>query len=152
MHLHTMRFAAIGPFPGGHEIDFAELGAGGLFLLEGPTGSGKSTVLDAVVFALYGKVASAETSEDRLRSTHVGPEVDSFVDLVLETTHGVFRVRRSPAYDRPKQRGAGTTRQQTKVQLWRLASPDAVSTGELMSTRADEVGAEITRLVGLSRE
>lgn len=152
MQLHHLTLHGIGPFAEQFDVDFGALASGGLFLLEGPTGAGKSTIIDAIVFALYGKVASAETSEDRLRSTHVGPEVDSFVDLVLETTHGVFRVRRSPAYDRPKQRGAGTTRQQTKVQLWRLASPDAVSTGELMSTRADEVGAEITRLVGLSRE
>ncbi|GHG48066.1 nuclease SbcCD subunit C [Flavimobilis marinus] len=152
MQLHHLTLHGIGPFAEQFDVDFGALASGGLFLLEGPTGAGKSTIIDAIVFALYGKVASAETSEDRLRSTHVGPEVDSFVDLVLETTHGVFRVRRSPAYDRPKQRGAGTTRQQTKVQLWRLASPHAVSTGELMSTRADEVGAEITRLVGLSRE
>ena len=57
MHIHSMRIAAIGPFAGAHTINFAELGAGGIFLLEGPTGAGKSTIIDAIVFALYGKVA-----------------------------------------------------------------------------------------------
>ncbi|MGO1316956.1 MAG: AAA family ATPase, partial [Cellulomonadaceae bacterium] len=151
MHLHRMRLSALGPFPGEHEIDFGELGAGGLFLLEGPTGSGKSTLIDAVVFALYGKVASAGATEERLRSTHVGPGIQSFVDLVFETGSGIFRVRRSPAYDRPKQRGTGTVRQNTAVQLWRLSAPDAED-GESLSTRADEVGPEIVRAIGLTRE
>ena len=152
MHIHSMRIAAIGPFAGAHTINFAELGAGGIFLLEGPTGAGKSTIIDAIVFALYGKVAAADASEERLRSNHVGPEVESSVDLIFETGHGIYRVLRSPAYDRPKQRGSGTVRQNVKVQLWRLSSPDAVATGEQMSTRADEVGLEVARLIGLSRE
>ncbi|GII98969.1 exonuclease SbcC [Sediminihabitans luteus] len=127
MHLHSMTFQAIGPFPGRHTIDFAELAASGIFLLDGPTGAGKSTVIDAVVFALYGKVASEAASEDRLRSAYATPEVESFVDLVFETGAGVFRVRRSPEYQRPKKRGDGTTTQQATVRLWRLASvPDSL--------------------------
>ena len=70
MHLRSLTLQAIGPFAGRHTIDFGALAQGGLFLLEGPTGSGKSTVIDAIVFALYGKVASAEASEDRLRSAY----------------------------------------------------------------------------------
>lgn len=152
MHLHTLRISAIGPFPDAHTIDFAELGSGGIFLLEGPTGAGKSTIIDAIVFALYGKVASKGASEDRLRSSHVGPEVESSVDLVFETGHGIYRILRKPAYDRPSKRGSGTVRQNMQVQLWRLTSPEALNSGDQLSTRADEVGAEVTRLVGLSRE
>ncbi len=60
MDLHRLTVQAIGPFAGEHVIDFAELGRSGLFLLEGPTGSGKSTLIDAVVFALYGSLAEVE--------------------------------------------------------------------------------------------
>jgi exonuclease SbcC len=150
MHLHRLSLQAIGPFPGTHTIDVAELGASGLFLLEGPTGSGKSTLIDAIVFALYGKVASAGASEDRLRSAHAAPEVESWVELVLETGSGIYRVRRSPAYQRPKQRGTGTTLQQAGVRLWRLTSPDD-AVGELLSSRIDEAGLELQRVVGLDR-
>ncbi|PFG36795.1 exonuclease SbcC [Flavimobilis soli] len=163
MQLRSLTIQAIGPFKDAFTIDFARLAEGGLFLLEGPTGAGKSTIIDAIVFALYGKVASAGASDDRLRSTHVGPEVESFVDLVLEVPAGVYRVRRSPAYDRPKQRGTGTTRQQTKVNLWQLSAADAdaldtsrdpgdQAPGQLLSSRADEVGDAIGRILGLSRE
>lgn len=152
MHLHRMTLQAVGPFPGRHTIDFAALSASGLFLLEGPTGSGKSTVIDAIVFALYGKVASADASEDRMRSDHAAPGDDTFVDLVFETGSGIYRVLRTPRYERPKQRGAGTTTQQATIKLWRLTSPDAPEDGELLSTRLDEAGLELARAVGLDRE
>lgn len=159
MHLHSLTFQAIGPFAGRHHIDLAALGASGIYLLEGPTGAGKSTIIDAIVFALYGKVASDAASDDRLRSAFAGPDVESYVDLVLEVPAGVFRVRRTPEYRRPKKRGTGTTTQQASVRLWRLAevpptdAPDAVedAAGELLSARLDEAGDEIRRLVGLDR-
>ena len=110
MKLLSLTLQAMGPYKGQHTIDFARLGSSGLFLLEGPTGSGKSTIIDAIVFALYGKVANDAASDDRLRSSHVAPEVESYVHLVFEVQRGIFRVRRSPAYDRPKKRGTGTTR------------------------------------------
>ncbi|NCT91039.1 AAA family ATPase [Cellulomonas sp. APG4] len=151
MYLHRMTLQALGPFAGTHTIDFARLGASGLFLLEGPTGAGKSTIIDAVVFALYGKVASKDASEERLRSGHAAPEDETFVDLVLETRAGIHRVRRTPAYRRPKQRGTGTTLQQAGVRLWRLADPDRPDEGELVSARLDEAGAELQRIIGLDR-
>jgi len=152
MQLRTMTLQAIGPFAGSHTVDFATLSSSGLFLLEGPTGSGKSTLIDAVVFALYGKVASDEASDDRLRSAFADEETESFVDLTFEVASGIYRVRRTPAYDRAKKRGSGTVRQQASVRLWRVA-PDDVD-GEPASvpvTRLDEAGLEIERAVGLSR-
>lgn len=151
MHLHSMTLQALGPFAGRHTIDFAELGASGIFLLEGPTGAGKSTIIDALVFALYGKVASKEASEDRLRSAHATPDTETFVDVVLESGSGIYRIRRSPRYERPKKSGRGTTTQQPAVKLWRLSSPDAPDDGELMSSRLDEVGLEVQRIIGLDR-
>ena len=150
MYLHRLDLRAIGPYADDVTIDFASLAASGVFLLEGPTGSGKSTIIDAVVYALYGGLAGTEASTDRLHSQHADPSVEPFVELVFETGAGVFRVRRTPPYDRPKQRGSGTIRQQASAQLTRLANPaDAI--GEPMSHRAPEVGAEIARVVGLDR-
>jgi exonuclease SbcC len=150
MYLHRLDLRAIGPYPDLVTIDFAALAASGVFLLEGPTGSGKSTIIDAVVFALYGGLAGSDASSDRLHSQHADPAVEPFVELVFETGAGTYRVRRSPQYDRPKQRGTGTVKQQASVQLFRLAAPTDVA-GEPMSSRIPEVGVEIARIVGLDR-
>lgn len=150
MYLHRLELRAIGPYPDLVTIDFAALAASGVFLLEGPTGSGKSTIIDAVVFALYGGLAGSDASSDRLHSQHADPAVEPFVELVFETGAGTYRVRRTPQYDRPKQRGTGTVKQQASVQLFRLAAPTDV-VGEPMSSRIPEVGVEIARIVGLDR-
>ncbi|OUE07980.1 Nuclease SbcCD subunit C [Clavibacter michiganensis] len=150
MDLHRLTLQAIGPFAGEHVIDLAELGRSGLFLLEGPTGSGKSTLIDAVVFALYGSLASDGSSRDRLHSHHAAAGVEPYVELVFETAAGNHRVRRSPAYQRPKARGTGTTGQNASATLVRLASPDA-DAGEVLGTSTQEVGTEIARIVGLTR-
>lgn len=160
MNLRTLTLQAIGPFAGRHTIDFAELGASGLFLLEGPTGAGKSTLIDAVVFALYGTVASAQASDERLRSTAAAPETESFVDLVFEVGAGVFRIRRSPQYERAKRRGDGTTTQQATIRAWRMpadtptgAPPEQLdSCGEPLGNRLDEVGQLVAGWVGLDRQ
>ena len=160
MQLRTLTLQAIGPFAGRHTVDVARLAASGLFLLEGPTGAGKSTLIDAVVFALYGTVASAQASEERLRSTAAAPGTESFVDLVFEVPAGVFRVRRSPQYERTKRRGEGTTTQQATVRAWRLpadtptgASPEELDAyGEPLGNRLDEVGQLVAGWIGLDRQ
>ncbi|PYY38916.1 AAA family ATPase [Curtobacterium sp. MCPF17_046] len=151
MYLHRLDLRAVGPYPDLVSIDFASLAASGVFLLEGPTGSGKSTIIDAVVYALFGGLAGSDASADRLHSQHADPAVEPFVDLVFETGAGVYRVRRTPPYDRPKQRGSGTIRQQASAQLWRLADPSDL-VGEPLSHRAPEIGAEVARVVGLNRD
>ncbi|MDM7855133.1 AAA family ATPase [Cellulomonas alba] len=148
MRLRSLTLQAVGPFAEQYTVDFDALAAGGLFLLEGPTGAGKSTIIDAVVFALYGKVASADASEDRLRSAYAGDDVESVVDLTFEVQAGTFRVRRTPAYQRAKRRGSGTTLQQASIVLWRV-SPDGEE--QVLATRLDEAGAELQRVVGLDR-
>ena len=152
MRLHSMTFQAIGPFDGTHTIDFSSLGASGLFLLEGPTGAGKSTIIDAIVFALYGGLAGEEASKQRLHSHHAAIGVEPFVDLTFSTQAGNYRIRRSPAYDRPKRTGTGTTTQKETAKLSRLASLDAPDMGQEMSTRAQEIGPEIKRLIGLDKQ
>lgn len=152
MHLHTLTFGAIGPFDGTHTIDFSRLGASGLFLLEGPTGAGKSTIIDAIVFALYGGPAGEEASKQRLHSHHAAAGVEPFVDLTFSTQAGNYRIRRTPAHARPKRAGTGTTTQNETAKLSRLASLDSPDMGEQISTRAQEIGPEIKRLIGLDKK
>lgn len=151
MRLHRLTFRAVGPFSGEHTVDFDRLGSSGLFLLEGPTGSGKSSIIDAVVFALYGQVAGQETSNDRMHSDFAEPGVEPFVELDFSTASGLYRVRRTPKYERPKQRGSGATTQNATAKLWRLTSPDA-DPGEPLTTRIEETASQLLDAVGLSRE
>lgn len=153
MRLYSMSLQAIGPFAGHHTIDFSSLGRSGLFLLEGPTGSGKSTIIDAIVFALYGGVAGSAASKDRLYSHHAAVGTEPFVDLVFEVANGVYRLRRTPPYARLKRKGTGTTQQTETAILTRLSNPDDHDAAQVVSTRAQEIGStEIPRLIGLSRE
>ena len=152
MRLHTLTMTGIGPYAGTETIDFDRFTASGRFLLTGPTGAGKTTIIDAIVFALYGQVAdSAGSSKQRLRSTLVDGTAASEVDLTFSTSAGVYRILRSPEYRRPKKRGTGTTRQNASARLWRLAAPGGRPLDEPV-TRLDDVGAEVTRIVGLSRD
>lgn len=151
MQLRRLRLSGIGPFAQQLEVDFDVLGESGLFLLEGPTGAGKSILIDAVVFALYGKTASDQVSEERLRSHHAEATAASWVDVVFEVDQGIYRVHRTPAYVRPKARGTGTTRQNASARLVRITTPDDFDSGEVVSTSAQEVGSEITALIGLNR-
>jgi exonuclease SbcC len=128
------------------------VGRAGLFLLEGPTGSGKSTIIDAITFALYGKVAQASADVERIHSHHAAPRTVPVVTLVFETQSGIYRVRRTPRFERPKTRGEGTTTQQPSVKLWRVTSPDDLGAGELLSTNIGDADDEITRAVGLTRD
>ncbi len=152
MQLHHLEMTAIGPYAGTERVDFASLGRAGLFLLEGPTGSGKSTIIDAITFALYGKVAQASADVERIHSHHADPRTVPLVTLVFETQSGLYRVQRSPRFERPKSRGSGTTIAQPTVKLWRVSTPDDLVGGELLSTNLGDCDDEITRAVGLTRD
>ncbi len=150
MRLHRLSMTAIGPFAEHAEIDLARFGDGGLFLIEGPTGSGKSTILDAITFALYGKLAQSSAGIERMMSHHAPPGTEPVVELVFETQSGRYRIRRTPSYQRPKKRGTGTTPVGMTVKLWRLGSADGATGGELISNNKGDAEDEITRAVGLT--
>ncbi|MDL4774678.1 AAA family ATPase [Actinomadura xylanilytica] len=146
MRLHRLEITAFGPFSGTEEIDFDALSDAGLFLIQGRTGAGKTSVLDAVCFALYGQVPGARNAVKGLRSDHapdgLGPRV------VLETTirGRRLRVSRSPAWDRPKLRGSGVTTEKARVVLEEREPGGWVG----LSTRLDEAGDLISRLLGMN--
>lgn len=147
MRIHRLEIQAFGPFAGREIVDFDHLGSQGLFLLNGSTGAGKTSVLDAIAYALYGRVPGArQGAQAQFRSHHaaegVGPEV------LCEFSAGGRRleVRRSPEWMRPLKRGTGTTREQASTQL-REKTADG---WEVKSTRNDEAAAEIQELLGMS--
>ncbi|MGH3492702.1 MAG: AAA family ATPase, partial [Sciscionella sp.] len=150
MRLHTLRLQAFGPYPGTEVVDFDALGADGLFLLHGDTGAGKTTVLDAVAFALFGSVPGARGEVKRLRCDTARPEDATEVSLELTVAGSRLRISRNPEYERPKKRGEGTTTQPAKGSLLWLVSP----LGKLAEplTRLDEIGRAVSALLGMSAQ
>jgi exonuclease SbcC len=146
MRLHHLRATAFGPFADTIEVDFDHLSAAGLFLLSGATGAGKTSVLDAVCFALYGDVPGDRNTAKRLRSDQAAPGVTPRVELEVTLAGRRFRVVRSPAWERPKKRGTGTTTQQASVTLSELVDGDWVP----LSSRLDETGHLVSHLIGMN--
>ncbi|MEV8566460.1 SMC family ATPase [Streptomyces sp. NPDC051322] len=151
MRLHALRVTAFGPFAGTHEVDFDSLSAAGLFLLHGPTGAGKTSILDAVCYALYGAVPGARQGPGAvLRSDHA-PATD-LTEVCLDLTVGGRRleITRQPAQPRPKKRGTGFVTEKAQSRL-REYDPQAGG-WQSLSRSHQEIGEEITQLLGMSRE
>ncbi len=151
MRLHTMTVTAFGPFGGVQKVDFDALSEAGLFLLHGPTGAGKTSVLDAVCYALYGSVPGARQSAGAtLRSDHAAPGARTEVVLELTVAGRHLEIGRQPPWARPKKRGTGTTME--KAQSW-LREYDAVAGAwKDLSRSHQEIGEEIGQLLGMSKE
>ena len=151
MRILRLTMDAGGPFPGHEVIDFEAFSDAGRFLLSGPTGAGKSTIIDAIVFALYGKVSGGRDSSDsRIRSRYASEQAKTEVELIFSTSSGNYKVRRQPAYERVKKNGKGVTKQNAKAWLFKLDEQLREVSEPL--TKTSDVGTEITRIVGLSRE
>lgn len=149
MRIHRLEISAFGPFAGTQHIDFDRLGAHGLFLLNGATGAGKTSVLDAICFALYGAVPGARQDGKRLRSDHAEPSAEPRVTCEFSARGRYFEVSRWPAWDKPSTRGKnGFTGQQAKTLLRERVDGSWIE----KSGRNDEAGAEITEILGMGRE
>ncbi|WP_460860847.1 AAA family ATPase, partial [Nocardiopsis coralliicola] len=148
MRLHHLTVQAFGPFAGRESVDFDQLGAAGLFLVHGPTGAGKTSVLDAVCFALYGQVPGVREAAKSPRSTHAGPGVRTEVELELTVRGRRLRFTRSPSWRRPKKRGSGTTEEKAKVAVSEYRN----AAWEPVTSRLDEAGLFAADTVGLTRD
>ncbi len=140
---------AFGPFAGNQLVDFRELGSHTLFLISGPTGSGKTSVLDAMCFALYGQATGEARPVDKLRSDHADPALPTRVVFDFELAGALYRIERAPKQLRPKKRGSGFTSQPAAATLWQHAGTtleDAPST--VLATGWGEVTAKATELLG----
>lgn len=156
MRLHRLTLEGIGPYADRQDLDFDELTAQGLFLLTGPTGAGKTTVLDAIVFALYGTVPGARGGDGKrdrrarerivsdLRDLNTKPEVE----LEFTVADRRFLVRRSPDHTRPKTRGEGLTVAKASASLEERVDGMWVP----RSTDFFEISQELQDMVGMSAD
>ncbi len=149
MRPHLLELHAFGAFPGRVRLDLEELGRSGLVLFCGDTGGGKTTLLDAMGYALFGEVPGERAkARGDLRSHHAGADDKPFVRLEFTARGQRLRVTRTPRWERPKSRGAGTTTQQPSALLERWEGGAWVGG----PTRLDDVGLEVGRLVGMTAD
>lgn len=139
-----LTIAGFGPYAGRQELDFESLGSSGLYLITGDTGAGKTTIFDAITFALFGEASGDNRSADMLRSKYAKAEDPTFVELTFAYGGKKYNVCRNPEYERVKTRGTGTTKQPANAQL---TYPDGHS-----ATKTKEVDQAVRDIIGLTRE
>lgn len=145
----SLTIEAFGPYAERQTVSFEELGASGLFLICGSTGAGKSTILDAICFALYGDTSGDERSGRQMRSDHAGPAAVTEVSFEFQLGAELFRVTRTPEYERPKKKGEGTTTVPSGASLWRRTGhTDPREEGKLLAEGAQKVTAKVEELFG----
>lgn len=138
-----LTLSAFGPYAGQVEIPLEQLGERGLYLITGDTGAGKTTLFDAITYALYGEPSGNNRDPSMFRSKYAQPDTPTWVELVFSYGGQTYTVRRSPEYERPAKRGDGTTLQRAEAELH---LPD----GRLV-TKTREVTGEIVNIIGLDR-
>ena len=138
-----LTLSAFGPYAGTTELDLAQLGAKGLYLITGDTGAGKTTIFDAITYALYGRASGERRTPETLRSKYAEDSTPTFVELVFSYAGKTYTVYRSPEYLRPAKRGDKMVMQKKEV---RLTMPD-----ERVVDKPAEVDAEIKQIIGLDQ-
>lgn len=140
----TLTLSAFGPYAGQITLALEQLGKNGLYLIRGDTGAGKTSIFDAIAFALYGEASGDQREAAMFRSQYAAPDTPTFVELTFESAGKTYRVRRVPEYTRPAKRGGGVTLQRAEAEL---TMPD----GRVV-TRVKEVGQAVCEIVGVDRE
>jgi exonuclease SbcC len=144
----SLRLAGFGPYRDEQFIDFEAFDEAGIFLITGKTGAGKSSILDAICYALYNGVPRYDGTQQKLRSDHCAPDDPTYVEVVFTVGETYYRVIRSPEYEKPKKRGTGLTTSPPTAELARRVGDQ----WEGMSARPVDVGKDLVELLGLTKD
>mgnify|MGYP002768644883 FL=1 len=139
----TLTMSAFGPYAAKTVIELDKLGTNGLYLITGDTGAGKTTIFDAITYALYGEASGNTRDVNMFRSKYAEPSTPTEVELTFEYAQKIYTVKRNPEYDRPKARGEGYTTEKANAELH---YPD----GRVV-TKLKEVNKAIVDIMGIDR-
>ena len=139
----TLTMSAFGPYAAKTVIELDKLGTNGLYLITGDTGAGKTTIFDAITYALYGEASGNTRDVNMFRSKYAEPSTPTEVELTFAYAQKIYTVKRNPEYDRPKARGEGYTTEKANAELH---YPD----GRVV-TRLKEVNKAIVDIMGIDR-
>ena len=139
-----LKLSAFGPYKGVTDIDMEKLGESGLYLITGDTGAGKTTIFDAITFALFGEASGENRTAGMLRSKYAEPETPTEVEMRFRYRGQDYTVKRNPEYERPAKRGGGTTIQKADAEL---TLPDGA-----VLTKPREVDRKILEILGVNHQ
>ena len=143
---------AFGPYREVEHVDFGELGPNRVFLIHGETGAGKTTVLDAMVFALYGDTSGGERSGRQMRCESASPGLATEVVFDFALGEREYRLRRRPSQETEALRGSGTVRRAAECVLWERTGAEDGEEGKLLGSKAREVDSQVRSLLGFSSD
>ena len=138
-----LKISAFGPYAGITEFDFEKLGTGGLYLITGDTGAGKTTIFDAITYALYGDPSGNNREVSMLRSKYADDSTPTEVELIFSYRDKEYTVKRNPEYERVAKRGGGKTTQTANAEI---VYPD----GKIV-TKIKEVDNAVKEIIGIDR-
>ena len=138
-----LKLSAFGPYADKTEIDFTKLGTGGIYLITGDTGAGKTTIFDAITYALYGNPSGNNREVSMFRSKYAQPDVPTQVELTFDYYGKKYVVQRNPEYERANKRGEGTTKQ--------LAGAQFIYPDGRVVTKIKEVDQAVKDVMGIDR-
>jgi exonuclease SbcC len=138
---------AFGPYADELSLDFASLSGRSFFLIHGPTGSGKTSLLDAICFALYGEASGLGRQPERMRSDHAHANVATEVTFDFALGESIYRVTRSPKQLRPRKRGTGTTTQEQQATLWNRTGCAEADAGTPLADGWNDVTARVESIM-----
>lgn len=139
-----LKISAFGPYSGTTEFDFTKLGTGGLYLITGDTGAGKTTIFDAITYALYGETSGSNREVSMLRSKYADDSTPTEVELTFSYRDKEYTVKRNPEYEKLKARGEGTTKQ--------VANAEIIYPDGKVITRIKDVDNAIKEIIGINKE
>lgn len=143
MRPNKLIMSAFGPYSEKVEVDLDKLGQNGIYLITGDTGAGKTTIFDAIAFALYGEASGENRENSMFRSKYAKPEMPTSVELYFTCKEKKYYIKRNPEYIRPKSRGEGITTEKANVAL-------TLPNGKVI-TKLKEVNSAVSEIIGIDQ-